>query len=253
MPNKLIEKPIKVSKDHYLLKIETNKNYKPGQFINIKVNSQNDPLLRRPFSLFDYSNNILEVIIQTVGKGTKFIRDYAKVGDIDILGPLGNGFSLVENKKVLIIGGGVGNAPLYFLSKELKKLNCNVTYIYGSRNKEYIYEQNKFESAVDKFILTTDDGSSGQKGFVTDAAEELLKSENYDNLYTCGPTPMMEAVMKVFSSTNITCEASLENYFGCGIGVCSGCTVQTTNGQKRACIDGPVFDGKELIWDSIAD
>lgn len=241
----LVENPTKIADEHYLLKIKKeNLVSVPGQFVNIKAGNGLDPLLRRPFSIFNQQDDILEIVVRVIGKGTELICTM-EAGDIDILGPLGNGFTLTENKKTLLVGGGVGNAPLYYLAKELKKKDNTVTFIYGSRSENYIYCEDEFKSACDEFIVTTDDGSKGKKGYVTDVAKELLTSDTFDMIYTCGPTVMMSNVVKL--TGNVPCEVSVENYFGCGIGLCVGCTVNTKDGFKRACVDGPVFAGDYIL------
>jgi len=247
----LIEKPTQVSRDHYLLKIKMEGTEPlPGQFINIKAAPGTDPLIRRPFSVFDHNEDITETVIRVVGKGTELLCG-TEPGEMDILGPLGKGFTMEKNKKIMLAGGGVGNAPLYYLGKELKKMGNDITFIYGSRSDEYIYLEDKFRSFSSEFIISTDDGSAGKKGFVTDIAKELLKTEKFDRIYTCGPTPMMSGLVGIVGD-NAPVEVSVENYFGCGIGLCVGCTIDTDCGFRRACIDGPVFDGKSINWDSLS-
>jgi dihydroorotate dehydrogenase electron transfer subunit len=245
----LLEKPQEIAKDHFLLKIQTEEQSLPGQFINVKVSGDTDPLLRRPFSIYDHNDSTLSIVIKVIGKGTKLLSRH-QPGDIDILGPLGKGFTIVEKKNVLLAGGGVGNAPLLYLARELKKKENRIHYIYGSKSKDYMYGADQFEETADSIIYTTDDGSFGRKGFVNDTAVELLKNEQIDLIYTCGPTPMMKGLVSI--AGEIPIEVSLENYFGCGIGLCVGCTVETSEGFKRACIDGPVFSGQSLSWDNIA-
>jgi dihydroorotate dehydrogenase electron transfer subunit len=244
----LIKKPENISKNHYLLKIKDEKISLPGQFINIRVEDNFDPLLRRPFSIYNQTDDIMEVVVNVVGKGTKIISEY-RPGTIDIIGPTGSGFTILKDKNVLLIGGGVGNAPLYYLAKELKKSNCNITYIYGSRSNEFIYMKDAFSSISNNFFIMTDDGSMGEKGLVTDKAAKLLSSTKYDMIYTCGPGPMMKALLNISRDTDI--EVSVENYFGCGVGICSGCAVETNDGFKRACVEGPVFNGKNLSKNAI--
>ncbi len=245
----LIEQPIEIAKDHYLLKIKHDAQLSnPGQFINVRVTQDTVPLLRRPFSIFDHNEDYIEIVIQVVGTGTEILSK-ATAGPIDILGPLGKGFTEVKDSTTLLIGGGVGNAPLYYLARNLKKNNNRVIYIYGSRSKEYMYLADKYEALSDRFIVTTDDGSCGRECFATDAGKEIVESETIDYIYTCGPTPMMRKAAEL--PGNIPTEISVENYFGCGIGLCVGCTVETSQGMKRACVEGPVFDGSLMLWDSL--
>lgn len=249
---KLIGKAENLCEDHYLMKLTHEGDAPlPGQFVNIKATGFTDPLLRRPISIFDYSNKKIELIFREVGRVTSFMKDHATAGLLDITGPFGKGFTVEKNSNALLVGGGVGNAPLHYLSKLLRANGSKVTYIYGARSASLIYCKEKFCTECDSLSIMTDDGSEGDKGFVTHKLEEILKMQTFDRAYICGPTPMMRNSMKLLSVTKIPVEVSLENYFGCGIGICSGCSIDTTLGKKRACVDGPVFDGRILEWDSL--
>lgn len=252
--NYLIEKPTYVATDHVLLRINTDfTGSQPGQFVNIRPTAGSDPLVRRPFSIFNQDETVIELVIKVIGRGTRLIAAF-EPGPVDMLAPLGKGFTVTTGKHALLVGGGVGNAPLYYLARKLKDAGNRVTFIYGARSEEFIYLEDRFEGTADRLVITTDDGSRGQKGFVTTFAEEILHGkETIDQVYTCGPTPMMAALSNVCSNMQIPVEASLENYFGCGIGLCSGCTVETTAGQKRACVEGPVMDGSSILWQSVSD
>ena len=244
--------PETVSRDHVLLTLtETGRIPLPGQFVNIRVNKGTDPLLRRPFSIFDFTNNRMEIVVRIIGKGTSLLAS-ALPGEMDILGPLGKGFTIEKNKHVLLVGGGVGNAPLMYLARVLKENGCDVTFLYGARSKEYIYLADRFRSASNRFMVVTDDGTEGEKGFVTDVADKLLKSEKFDRIYTCGPTAMMRVLWEKVNG-KVPLEISVENYFGCGVGLCVGCTVQTSCGFQRACMEGPVFDASVIEWESMHD
>ena len=243
----LIEKPLEISKNHFWLKIRAESAYAlPGQFINIRPHTGNSPLIRRPISVFNYGNGIIELIIQLVGKGTELLSSHP-VGEIDIIGPLGNPFSLPQNSRLLLAGGGVGNAPLYYLALELKKNGNDITYIYGARSADYIFFEEKYRETSDDFILMTDDGSKGTKGFATKAAADISEPEKFDIVYACGPHNMMKTLAEIMAAAPHI-EVSMENYFACGIGLCSGCVVQTSTGPKRACVEGPVMDGKSILW-----
>jgi dihydroorotate dehydrogenase electron transfer subunit len=248
---RLKEKPIPVSDSHYMLNIENvSEEPRPGQFITIRVSDRNEPLLRRPFSVFNHHDRITTIIVKIVGAGTELLsrRD---PGKIDILGPLGSGFTIARNKKILIAGGGVGNAPLYYLARKLAGTECDVTFVYGARSAQYIYLENLYRSSAGRFILATDDGSAGMKGSVADITMSLLDKQRYDMIYTCGPAAMMKKITALAGGTPV--EVSVENYFGCGIGLCSGCTIETAGGLKRACIDGPVFKGADIRWETMPD
>jgi dihydroorotate dehydrogenase electron transfer subunit len=204
-------------------------------------------ILRRPISIhnIDRENGILEFYYEVVGKGTKELSSL-KVGDmINIQGPLGNGFSTdIKNKKIAIIGGGMGIAPLKELIKQLNKEN-EVIFIAGGRDKHAleILENINFKNT----IIVSDDGSIGEKKNTVEKLKEILKTEKIDMISTCGPHIMMEKVAEVAHENNIYCEVSLEERMGCGTGACMGCSIETTKGMKKVCKDGPVFDSKEVI------
>ncbi len=243
----LLEKPIEVARDHFLLRLQSESSAVPGQFVNLKIGATLDPLLRRPFSVYNCSDGIIEIIVRVVGRGTAWLRDYAEIGAIDMLPPMGKGFTLIEKGRALLVGGGVGNAPLYYLAKSLKERKVFVEYIFGAQNAEAIFLRDAYERICDAVHIMTDDGSCGEKGFATDCVG-TLKSLLFDAVYTCGPVPMMAALVEIFRPSNSVVEASVENYFGCGVGLCSGCVVETNSGNRRACIDGPVFDARTVIW-----
>ncbi len=248
----LITKPEQISRDHFLLKIDAGFKQIPetGQFVNIRISSGTDPLIRIPISVFNFENGILELVIRLAGPGTGLICSM-NPGPVDILGPLGHGFTVPENSKVLLAGGGVGNAPLYYLAKELKKHGNEITYIYGSRSKEYIFLEDRYRATADSFYIMTDDGSAGDRGFVPAKAEELYAECKYDHIFTCGPSPMMQALSQS-APAGTEIHVSMENYFACGLGMCAGCTVETTEGLKRVCAEGPVMDGRKILWHQTA-
>jgi len=248
----LINSPELIAKDHYLLTLQMKgTSCKPGQFINVKTTDGTDPLLRRPFSIFDAEGETVRIVVRVIGKGTELISGM-QPGEINVIGPTGNGFTPESGKNVLLVGGGVGNAPLYYLMKDLKAKGNRITYLYCARNKDFIFEKEKYRALADEFIITTDDGSDGVKGFATEVMADKISMKGYDRIYTCGPDPMMEKTVRLaFADTPV--EVSVENYFGCGVGLCVGCTVDTASGYKRACVDGPVFDGRSILWDKMPD
>lgn len=247
----IVEDPRQICEDHYILciRIPDISSY-PGQFVNIRIGKDTDPLLRRPFSIYNHKDDLIEIVFKIVGKGTEQLRNYVKNDKIDIIAPLGTGFKLIKNSRALLIGGGVGNAPLYYLTNRLKGKNNHITSLYGSKSKDSVFLRERYVHAADCFIISTDDGSEGRKGFVTDIARDLLKNESFDYIYSCGPSNMLRELMTILEHYDIPVEVSVERYFGCGIGLCYGCTVITTNGFKRACIDGPVFNGREIDWNT---
>jgi len=248
----LLKSPERVAKDHYMLTIKMDEpGIEPGQFVNIRVGEGTDPLLRRPFSIYDADGDVIRVVIRVVGRGTALLSRM-EPGEINLIAPLGRGFTIENNKRVLIVGGGVGNAPLLYLARELKKSGNRVTYIYSARSVEYIFGLDEYRAACDDLIVTTDDGSAGIKGFATDAAGDVISSPDFGRIYCCGPDPMMEKTVNL-AHCNAMVEVSVENYFGCGVGICVGCTVDTTQGYLRACVDGPVFDGRIILWNKMPD
>lgn len=231
-------------------RIEAN----PGQFIHLKIkNNSYDPLLRRPFSIFDVNkkNNLLTIFYKVCGRGTKLMTEIKNGEEVDVLENLGNGFNLkMKNKNLVLIGGGMGIAPLYYLAKKLAKTN-RLRVLLGAQNKEeLIFLNNKFSKLDLKLDNATIDGSLGFKGNVLDFLKNIIKDkQKIDYIYSCGPTPMLKELKKIVINNDIETEASLEERMGCGVGVCLSCTVRTSNGNKRACKEGPVFPLKEVIFD----
>ncbi len=225
---------------------------KPGQFLNIRVNNEVEPLLRRPISIYnlDKENGILEFIFQVKGRGTKILAQRTIGEKIDILGPLGYGsFKFNEYKNVAIIGGGIGVFPLYELAKQAKENGKNVNTYLGFRNKDLVTLEDKFEEVSDNLIITTDDGSYKEKGF---AIDWLKKDKNIDCIFACGPLPMLRAVREYAIENDIPCQISLEERMACGLGVCLGCAIKTAKSPKEApeywhvCKVGPVFEAKDV-------
>ncbi len=221
---------------------------RPGQFAELRVDATPNVMLRRPISIhsFDKDANIIEFLVQVVGDGTRWLASLKEGDKINVLLPLGNGFTLPDEagKRMLLVGGGVGSAPLYGLARELKQRNVDFAILIGARSAKDLYRRSEFE-ALGRVEYTTEDGSLGQKGYVTNHS---LLSEKFDYIYTCGPKPMMMAVARYARENSIPCEASLENKMACGLGACLCCVENTTEGHKCVCTDGPVFSIDELKW-----
>ena len=218
-----------------------------GQFIHIRDPNRQDPFLRRPFSIcsLDRKSGRVTIIYRVVGAGTKHMATMQEGQIIDAMGPLGNWFEL-KGENPLVIGGGIGIAPLVMLADEFKAKDISVAALLGSRNKGEMFWPQFFPEGTDIHI-TTDDGSLGIKGFVTAALPELLENENYDQIYTCGPEPLMAAVAKAAKEHSIECQVSLERHMACGVGACLTCACEKTDGTRvKACTDGPVFDATEI-------
>ncbi len=222
----------------------------PGQFLEIRVNDNMEPFLRRAISIhkIEKQKNELEFIFQVRGKGTEILAQ-KKVGNkISVIGPLGKGsFQFEDYKNIAIIGGGIGIFPLYELARQAGK-NANVNTYLGFRNKDFVVLEDEFLQVSNKLVLATDDGSYGQNGFVIDYLKEDCKKKKPDCIYACGPLPMLKAVRDFANQNNIPAQVSLEERMGCAIGICLGCAVKDRNsdGYKHVCKDGPVFDVNQV-------
>ena len=221
----------------------------PGQFVEVKVEGCERTFLRRPISInyVDRENNELWLLIQTVGDGTRKLATLKEGDKVNLLFPLGNGFSDVEKEgeEVLLIGGGVGVAPLLEYGKWLKERGAKPTFLLGARSKSDLLELELFRLFGEVFI-TTEDGSEGEKGFVTQ--HSVLTKKKFDRISVCGPKPMMVAVAKFAKKDKVKCEVSLENMMACGLGACLCCVEKTVKGNVCICKEGPVFDVNLLTW-----
>lgn len=222
-------------------------NAKAGQFLHILCGG--DTYLRRPISICDViEKRYLRFVFEVRGAGTKELSKVNTGTDIDILGPLGNGFDIYydDTEAVLVIGGGIGVFPLLNLAREL---GGKATMLLGFRSKEAVVMTDEFTHISKDVFVATDDGSCGYHGFVTDILKNILASNSVSRIYTCGPTPMMKLVSEIAKEYNIPVQVSLEERMGCGVGACVTCTCTVAGNRKRVCKDGPVFDGAEVEWD----
>lgn len=220
----------------------------PGQFVEIAVETPG-VLLRRPISIndVDSSNNILTLLIRKAGTGTSALIEMTAGQKLNIVLPLGNGFSTEApaESRLLLIGGGVGVAPLLYLGKVLKARGFKPEFLLGARSAADLLSIDEFRS-VGEVHVCTEDGSEGVKGFVT--AHPCL-SEKFFRCYCCGPAPMMKAVAKAARANGIDCEVSLENMMACGLGACLCCVEKTVKGNVCVCTEGPVFNINDLTWE----
>jgi len=231
---------------------------KPGQFVEVKCSDSYEPLLRRPISIHRLSaeHKTFELLYDVVGKGTELLTKYFVGEEIDVLGPLGEGFKLIPNKHIhILVGGGMGVAPLFALAETLKSLGKKAIYVLiGAKTKDCVHCETEFNKVTDQVLVSTDDGTHGKKGFISDLLLNFIDSElqTHDSelttIYACGPKAMLKAVAEIASQKKIDCQLSMEERMACGIGACKGCAIKTTSGFKMACKDGPVFDAKEIIW-----
>lgn len=226
---------------------------RPGQFVMVRAGEGLDPLLRRPFSIHQVAEGgVLQVLFKVIGKGTKALARLQPGQYMDILGPLGRGFSIAENKQHCLIGGGIGIAPLLFLAKKmLKKIEpSSIKVLLGARTKDELASlQDDFASLGLNVQAATEDGSLGKKGLVTDLMV-LVHHEDPVTVYTCGPHPMLRAVVQLCRSNKWDCQVSLETMMACGLAACLGCAVPRPDmqGYVHVCKDGPVFDADEVAW-----
>ncbi|HEX9917414.1 MAG TPA: dihydroorotate dehydrogenase electron transfer subunit [candidate division Zixibacteria bacterium] len=236
------------------------KNGKPGNFIHIKVNETTTPLLRRAFSLHraDPRKGEIEILFKVVGLGTRILSEKRKGEALDLIGPLGNSFSLpFRNQKAMMVAGGMGLAPLWFLLNELLK-NGNIrkgdiTFFQGARSKNGILYSKKLSSLGIKHLISTEDGSLGYKGMVTDLLVKEVRIKDKVKIYACGPTGMVSFLSRISRKANLDCEVSLEAHMPCGVGACAGCVMKIENKRiaeyKKVCSDGPIFDAREVYLD----
>jgi dihydroorotate dehydrogenase electron transfer subunit len=247
--------------DHYLLVMredELARGSHPGQFINLKINKREEFLLRRPFSIARThpGGSLIEIVYRVVGRGTTAMKDLRPGDIVDLMGPLGKGFHLPEvRKNCLLIGGGVGLAPLWGLADRLSQNQNRIVALLGFRSSEVIFGVDVLRGYGAEIIVTTDDGSYGLKGFVSDQVERVLKGP-MDRVYVCGPPLMLKAVIPLLRTAGIEGEASVEEKMGCGYGVCLSCAIDITRSgvveKQRVCTEGPVFDLEELVLDDEA-
>jgi len=221
---------------------------RPGQFVQIAVEAPG-VFLRRPISInyVDYDHGTIWLLVRDAGKATHRLMQACE-GDIyNIVLPLGNGFTLpaVPDCRPLLVGGGVGVAPLLHLGSELSKLGMSPEFLLGARSEADLLEMDEFK-AIGQVHVSTDDGSLGHHGLVGD--NPVLTSGDYNIIYCCGPGPMMKAVAKVARQRGITCEVSLENMMACGLGACLCCVEKTVKGNQCVCTAGPVFNIDQLTW-----
>lgn len=243
---------VRINELHYLLKMDTsniNAEFEPGQFVEVLVPGSDSAFLRRPISVHDVAkdNSSFTMMIKIVGEGTKVLSEVSEGDELDIVFPLGHGFTLPQSsKKVLLVGGGCGVAPLLYLAKSVKKKGLEPFVLIGGKTADNILEADAYRKYAEVAIMT-ENAELGEKGMVTDHIWLKDGLKDFDFVYTCGPDPMMKAVAKLADEAGIGCEVSLENLMACGIGACLCCTVHTHDGNVRACVEGPVFNASQII------
>lgn len=227
----------KIIDNVYLMKVRTSGlSIRPGEFANLRLDNY---FLRRPISIHDVEGDVVSFLYKVLGNGTLDMTSYPEGKKLDILFNLGNGFDMSKAKTPLLIGGGIGIAPLYYLAKEFIKKGIKPIAILGFKNKDEVFYEKEF-SALCETVILTDDGSYGQKGNPVSYLKEHHVS--YDHYYACGPSVMLHFLTKDFQNG----EVSLEARMGCGFGACMGCSIETIKGTKRICKEGPVFLSSEV-------
>ena len=221
----------------------------PGQFAQLQIEGSKQTFLRRPISIHnvDRKQNEVWFLVQTIGDGTRQLAKMQPGDTLNVILPLGNGFTMPTDpsSRVLLAGGGVGVAPLLYMGAVMREKGIEPTFLLGARSAGDLLQLDKFK-ALGRVFVTTEDGSMGEKGFVTQ--HSLLQQEKFDQISVCGPKPMMVAVARYAKSADTSCEVSLENMMACGLGACLCCVEDTETGNVCVCKEGPVFDINKLKW-----
>ena len=241
-----------LNKKNVLLKLSSSAplpDILPGQFVEVRVDDSPSTFLRRPISVnfVDRATNRLWLLVAAVGDGTRRLAQL-RVGDaLNCVLPLGNSFTMptLPEQKILLVGGGVGVAPLLYFGKLISDFGAEPTFLLGARSAEDLLEVDEFRK-YGRVFMTTEDGTYGEQGFVTN--HSILQTESFDQISTCGPKPMMMAVARFAHANGIACEVSLENKMACGVGACLCCVEKTTEGNVCVCKEGPVLNIKKLLW-----
>jgi dihydroorotate dehydrogenase electron transfer subunit len=218
---------------------------RPGQFVNVRATGLSDPLLRRPFSIcaVDRAAGTFSILIKVIGPGTRLLAALPPGAPVDMLAPLGKSFEWTWARRMMLVAGGVGIAPMLFLAQEVRERQPDpapeIIFCYGARTAGEFVLLDRIAPLEDRLVLTTDDGSRGERGLVTAAAERFFAPDL--SIFTCGPNPMMNDLLRRMRRAGLEGQVSLENQMGCGIGACQGCVVPTRRGYIRICCDGPVL------------
>lgn len=235
----------------------------PGQFVHMKIPGREAHVLRRPFSIYDCDGaaGTCEILYQEVGSLTEFMTRLSSSATVELLGPVGQGWTAPQRvrdgrcARALLVGGGVGAAPLYLLGKALVEAGVAVDVVLGAQTRDALVCHGRYARlcGIDP-ACSTDDGSFGTAGFATGLVQERLDAgcmadgAPYDYMAVCGPTPLMKIAADQAEKAGVYCEVSLERFMACGLGACLSCVVDTTEGKRRSCVDGPVFDSRKVVW-----
>lgn len=223
----------------------------PGQFVHMQIPGMEAHILRRPFSVYqcDAAQGYMVVLYQVVGFGTEEMTQLCEGDACSVIGPIGNGWAPSPEGDALLVGGGVGSAPLFLLAQHLCSTKRMVTIVLGAQTKDALVCLDDYEQLAGvEVIPATDDGSFGHAGFCTEPASQAIQKGNYRYVACCGPEPLMRSVAGMALEAHAFCEVSLERRMACGVGACLSCVVDTAEGKKRACVDGPIFDASKVVW-----
>lgn len=231
---------------------EIAKSVEPGQFVHMKIPGMDDHPLRRPFSVYaaDAEAGTIDVLYQVVGYGTDVMTTLQEGMSASLVGPVGRGWIIPDGaRKVLLVGGGVGAAPLFMLCEQCVRAGIDTTVVLGAATHNMLVCRKRYKDLLGQNPrCATDDGTYGHAGFCTGLVESALDEEDYDWVATCGPTPLMKIVAGMAADHGVACSVSMEKRMACGIGACLGCIVDTVEGNKRSCVDGPVFPAEKVVW-----
>lgn len=248
----LVQATEQLSDRHWLMRLRSSSalpEMHPGQFVQVHIDDSPSTYLRRPISInmVDYERNEILLLVAAIGEGTRHLVRKKPGDKVNCLLPLGNSFTMPRStdKRFLLVGGGVGIAPMLFLGKRLVEMGVHPSFLLGARTAAELLEKDMFSELGDLY-LTTEDGSEGEKGYVTN--HSILKKKRFDRIATCGPKPMMMSVARYAKQNDIECEVSLENDMACGLGACLCCVEDTTDGHICVCTEGPVLNIKKLLW-----
>lgn len=251
--NFIVTSNLTLDQRHILLKLKPQDDsrvdlamIKPGQFVQVQAPAADNTFLRLPISINNVEEGLLWLMVQMIGEGTRALGTLKEGDLLNLVLPLGNGFSVDEAQgKVLLVGGGVGIAPLLYTGRVLKEKGAEPIFLLGARTASGVLERQLFEQ-IGRLLITTEDGTLGEKGFVTQ--HSALLTERFSKIMVCGPKPMMMAVARYANQTHTDCEVSLENMMACGLGACLCCVEKTVRGNVCVCTEGPVFNIKDLTW-----
>lgn len=248
----LVQATEQLSDRHWLMRLRSSSalpEMHPGQFVQVHIDDSPSTYLRRPISInmVDYERNEILLLVAAIGEGTRHLVRKKPGEKVNCLLPLGNSFTMPRStdERFLLVGGGVGIAPMLFLGKRLVEMGVRPSFLLGARTADELLEKDMFSKLGDLY-LTTEDGSEGEKGYVTN--HSILKEKQFDRIATCGPKPMMMSVARYAKQNDIACEVSLENDMACGLGACLCCVEDTTDGHICVCTEGPVLNIKKLLW-----